>query len=385
MNVLGLIVEHNPLHNGHIHHINESKKLVNPDVTIAVMSGHFMQRGEPAITNKWHRAAFALEYGIDLVVELPYAFSNQSADLFATGAISLLAHLQATHVVFGSEAGSIEELTDLAALMARPDMQAKIKENMAAGLSLPAAFAWEQPGLSGPNNTLGIQYINAIKALGRAMIPLTIPRFASGYHDLAPTHDRVTSATAIREMLHRGVDVAAYTPIELADAHLSRQNWAHHYPFLRHKLLTATPATLAEIHDMVEGIENRLIRAAASAETFSAFMETVGTKRYTKTRVQRICANVLTGLTKAMVAEWQLSDGVPYVRILGLNEAGAGYLRAVKKGMAVPVYSTFGKGVHAMLQHELRVTASYASVYPGDEMTALMKREYTSKPVMLGF
>lgn len=382
MNCLGLIVEYNPLHHGHLHHLNESRKLVHPDVTIAVMSGHFMQRGEPACTNKWDRAGFALKNGINLVVELPYAFSNQSADFFATGAISILNHLQATHIVFGSESGEIESLSALASQMTSLEVQGNIKKNMAVGLSLPAAFSLMNAELSGPNNTLGIHYIRAIEALQANIIPLTIPRFASDYHEEAPTHRKITSATAIRRMIDRGADYTPYTPVQLNDG-VKLQNWEHHYPFLRHKLLTTGSEELEKVHDMVEGVENRFISAARACSTFTQFLGVVSTKRYTRTRIQRICANVITGTRSEMIAGWHLLDGTPYIRILGFDEQGSAYLKKIKKQIEIPIYSTFGRRVHSMMKHEQSVTAAYASVYPNEQATNLMKKEFSSKPIIM--
>ena len=347
------------------------------------MSGHFMQRGEPACTDKWNRTKFALKNGIDLVVELPYAFSNQSADFFAIGAISILTHLQTSHIVFGSESGAIERLTELASQMSSREFQENIKKNMADGLSLPAAYAKENAELTGPNNTLGIQYIRAINHLNTNMIPVTIPRFASDYHDELPTHDKITSATAIRQMINNNVDYTSYTPIQLNDEYIKLQSWASHYKFLRHKLLTTTPKELEKIHDMVEGIENRLVTAALGCSNFTDFLNTVRTKRYTKTRIQRICANLLTGTTKEMIADWNLQNGAPYIRVLGFNDKGSAYLKQIKKQVEVPIYSTFGKNVHSMMQHEQKVTAAYSSVYPGTQATNLIRKEFSSRPTIM--
>ena len=343
MKVLGLIVEYNPLHNGHGHHITESKKIVNPDVTIAVMSGHFMQRGEPACTTKWERAESAIVNGIDLVIELPYAYSNQAADLFATGAVSILKHLFATHLVFGSESGDIEALTGLAKLMDDARFQESAKAELAKGLSLPSAYAQVNPALTGSNNTLGIQYIRAIKKLVASITPLTIKRYASDYNDQLPTDDKITSATAIRKMINENIDYSPYVPQKINDAHMNLQNWTQHYKFLRHKLLTTTPSELEKIHDMVEGIENRLVSAAMACSNFTDFVQTVGTKRYTNTRIQRICANVLTGMTKKDVANWSLQEGASYIRILGFSEKGVAYLRQVKKKITIPITVRFRK------------------------------------------
>jgi len=385
MKVLGLIVEYNPLHNGHGHHITKSKKIVDPDVTIAVMSGHFMQRGEPACTTKWKRAELAIANGIDLVIELPYAYSNQAADLFAIGAVSILKHLSVTHLVFGSELGDIEALTELAQLIDDDAcFQESVKNEIAKGLSVPKAFAKANPALNGSNNTLGIQYIRAIKKLTASITPLTIKRYASDYNDQLPTDDKITSATAIRKMIDENIDYSSYVPQKIDDEHMHLQNWNQHYKFLRHKLLTTVPSELEKIHDMVEGIENRLVSAAMKCSSFTDFMQTVGTKRYTNTRIQRICANVLTGMVKQDIANWNLREGVPYIRVLGFNEKGATYLRQVKKEITIPIYSTFEKNVHSMLKHELKVTAAFASVYELNYATEIIKNEYIARPIMSG-
>jgi len=384
MKVLGLIVEYNPLHNGHIHHIEMSKRIVNPDVTIAVMSGHFTQRGEPTCTTKWNRAELAIVNGVDLVIELPYAYSNQAADLFALGSVSILKQLFATHLVFGSELGDIDALIELAECMDNVDFQESVKKELEEGLSLPSAYAQVNPKLTGSNNTLGIQYIRAIQKLSAHITPLTIKRHASNYHDQHPTNETITSATAIRRMINEHVDYLAYVPMTIDDNNMKLQNWHQHYQFLRHKLLTTAPHDLEKIHDMVEGIENRLVAAAMNCFNFANFIQAVGTKRYTNTRIQRICANVLTSLTKQDVAKWHLQAGVPYIRILGFNEKGATYLKQVKKKIAVPIYSTFAKNGHPMLKHEQKVTAAYASVYEGAYMSQVIKFEYAKAPVMKG-
>ena len=381
MKVLGLIVEYNPLHNGHIHHITESKKIVNPDVTIAVMSGHFMQRGEPACTTKWNRAKLAIANGIDLVVELPYAYSNQAANLFALGATSILNHLAVTHLVFGSESGDIEALIRLAKIMDDADFQESVKKKLATGLSLPAAYAQVNPSFKGANNTLGIQYIRAIQKLSASIDPITIKRHGSDHNSQLPTDDNIASATAIRRMIAKDVDYSSFVPMPIEDKYMKLQNWEHHYKFLRHKLLTTKPAELEKIHDMVEGIENRLVVAAMRCSNFTEFIEVAGTKRYTNTRIQRICTNILTGLSKKDITDWDLHAGAPYVRILGLNEKGATYLRRIKKDVEVPIYSTFGKDVHPMLKHEQKVTAAYAGVYEGDHASKVIKKEYAGRPL----
>lgn len=383
MKALGLIVEYNPLHNGHVYHIQQSKKLTHPDVTIAVMSGNFTQRGEPAIVNKWERTKMALEHGIDLVIELPYAFSNQSADLFAIGAISILDHLKVDHLVFGSESGDVDQLWELARRSDDLDFQQAVKEKLNQGLNLPTAYAEIDDRYTGSNNTLGIAYLSAITQLESTIEPLTISRLASDHTEQVPNHPTITSATAIRKMIAENSDYSDYTPCQLDPLTAKVQNWEFHYPYLRHKLLTTDPTDLEQIHDMVEGLEHRLIEVAKSSSTFEDFINGVKTKRYTRTRLQRISANALTGTKKSDIANWSLKNGAPYIRILGFTETGSRYLKHIKKEVDVPIYSTFSRTAHHMLKHEQKVTAAYGSIYPESLWSQLIEKEFSEQPIQL--
>ena len=387
MKALGLIVEYNPLHNGHIHHIKQSIKKSNPDITIAVMSGHFTQRGEPTLTNKWNRTKMALEQDIDIVIELPYAYSNQSADLFAKGAISILTHLQIDEIIFGSESGNIEELTNLETLTRSPEFQNNIKTHIKSGLSLPKAYAKENAKLDNlPNNTLGIHYIKAIKDLNSTITPQTLTRTNSNYNDPTPNHSQIASATAIRNLLIQNQDITPYTPTSTSqileqDPYTHIQTWHHHYKTLKQKILTQSPKQLSQIHDITEGLEHRLISCALKNSNFDSFLSGVSTKRYTNTRIMRICANILTNTRKSDITTWNLDQGAPYIRILGLNKSGATYLKKIKKHIQIPIISKFTQNAHPMLKHEIKITAAYANTLPEPHYTNLIKQEYTQIPI----
>ena len=379
MRSLGVIVEYNPMHNGHLYHLKKSKELTGAEVVIAVMSGHFTQRGEPAIATKWERTKMALDGGVDLVVELPYAYSNQSADLFALGAISILSHLKVDEVVFGSESGDINHLLQLAKQLEDVELNDKIKAQVKKGHSLPQALKKSDSNYTGSNNTLGISYIKAKGVLNAPFILHTFARAHSNHTDTEAHHPNIASATAIRKKIISGDDYLNFTPYAItAEAY---QTWASHYPYLRHKLLTTPIDQLRHIHDMIEGIENRLVKAAKSSDDFDTFMKNIKTKRYTKTRLQRICANVLTGTMKKDMTNWQLSSGAPYVRVLGFNDQGARYLKHVKKQVEVPIYSSFNKDAHPMFLHELKVTAAYGSILSPASLTDLLEQEYKQTPI----
>lgn len=212
MRATGIVVEYNPFHNGHLYHVAQAKKIAQADVCVAVMSGSFLQRGEPAVVDKWTRTKMALHAGVDIVIELPYAYSTAQARQFASGSISLLHAIGCESVVFGSENGDIAPFLHTHYLIStyHEEYEAKIHEAMQQGVSYPKAlqhayqhvltYATEATvDLAQPNNILGYHYVEAAHEL--TIRPLTIPRIGAHYHDEALAHDSIASATAIRKAL----------------------------------------------------------------------------------------------------------------------------------------------------------------------------------------
>lgn len=397
MNALGLIVEYNPFHNGHLYHLNESLKQSGAEVAITVMSGHFTQRGEPTIIDKWTRTKLALQNGADLIIELPYVYSCQHADLFAKGAVSILTHLQANKLIFGSESGDISKLKHLDTVTQTPKFQEILRQHLKLGLSLPQAqvhalteFNLTPEFTAAPNNTLGLYYLKAIRELNSPLIPNTLTRIHSDYRDLTPTHHQISSATSIRILRENQDPYASYVP-ENVHQSLSQHyeqvqtyhNWEAYYPFLKQKILTLAPKNLYAIHDMEEGLEHRFYEAALKSQSFAEFMERVKTKRYTRTRIQRICSHVLTHTTKDLIKELDLGKGVPYIRILGFSTTGKQYLKSIKKAVTIPIYSKFEANGHLMFKHEQRVTAAYSSILPEPHCTHLNLAEFTQFPIQI--
>lgn len=388
MKALGLVVEYNPFHNGHLYHLNQSLKESHADVVIAVMSGHFTQRGEPTVVDKWTRTKMALEYGVDLVVELPYVYSCQHANLFAKGAVTILTHLQASALIFGSESGNISELIQLERLTSSEAFKEKLQKQLKTGLSLPKAhtrtlidFNVSLETASAPNNTLGLHYIRAANEINSPISLQTIPRIHSAYHDILPTHHQIGSATSIRLLRENLTSYASYVPEgvhkTLSQYHIFH-TWEHYYPILKQKILTLTPTLLVDIHDMKEGLEYRFFAAATHSTNFAEFMNFVQTKRYTKTRIKRICANILTHTTKRQIEELDLENSATYIRILGLSTNGKRYLKMVKKEISVPIYSKFATA----LWHEQKVTAAYSAILPEPYCRDLNIAEFSNFPIL---
>ncbi len=395
MKSVGLVVEYNPFHNGHLYHLTKSKALVEADVVIVVMSGHFTQRGEPTVVNKWLRTEMALFNGADLVVELPYAYSVQHASLFAHGAISILEHLKVDEVVFGSECGEIDILKSHQAFIQSEAYQQAFQSFLSTGDSVPRAsekalqqLMQHQSFKAAPNDTLGLHYLNAIDQLQANIIPKTIQRIHSHYHETAPVHDAIASATSVRALRQAHESITSYVPKTVATSLAQDESitgvyhdFEAYFPMLKQKILTLTPFHLVQIHDMEEGLEYRLYDAMMKSQSFDEFMNHVKTKRYTRTRIQRICAHILTHTTKDYIASLHLSKPAPYVRILGTTQAGRHYLKQIKKEVTVPIYSKFSSKAHPMLLHEQAVTAAYSAILPEPHCASLNKREYLQFPL----
>jgi predicted nucleotidyltransferase len=397
VNVCGLIVEYNPFHNGHAYHIEQAKEVANADYMIAVMSGSFLQRGEPAIIDKFHRASAALAAGVDVVVELPYAFAVQSSDLFAKGSVHTLHELGVNHICFGSESGNIEVFSNAYHEFFKNQdyFQAHIKQALEEGLSFPEASrkAYETIGLTGseidlskPNNILGFSYVRTILENNLPIEPLTIKRINSNYHDTEITSS-IASATSIRKQIFEQQASISDLEFTMPPSTLSEleayehkagilHNWEKYFSLLQYRVLTMSLEELASIHGVDEGIEHRIKKTVKQATSFYDWVEKIKTKRYTWTRIQRIFVHLLTNTKKSEIAYLTSFPSVPYVRLLGFTEKGREYLNTIKKDMNVPLYSKLSREIHPMLQVEERATNAYYSILSTIKRNALLRQEF---------
>ena len=413
MNIVGIITEHNPFHNGHLYHVRKAREECEADLVISVMSGHFLQRGEPALFNKWARAEMAIRGGVDLVVELPTAFSVRSASAFALGSISLLDRMGVvTHVCFGSEAGNTDMLWPAARVLACEPVKFKeiLSTLLNTGLPYPAARAealtryLAQQGVNvpeetfkSPNNILGIEYLKALINTGSSIVPAAIKRFAAGYHDREIGQDsagvdrannnqaNIASATSIRERLisddNRTDGIAAVVPpasLEVIKREIARGQgpvFIDSYDrILFYLLRTLSPDYLSLLNDVGEGLENRILEISLAAESVRELLQGIKTKRYTWTRIQRILSYILLGYTRDMAHAF-VTNGPLYIRVLGLSAKGRASLKKIKKQASVPVITRtspfLGRGdnIAQMLAFDIRATDIYTLLYPGKTIT----------------
>lgn len=402
MKATGIIVEYNPFHNGHKLHAAAAKLESNADVVIAVMSGNFLQRGEPALIDKWARTEMALKNGVDIVFELPYNFATAHAPTFSKGAIGLLDAARCDSYCFGSEEGAIQPFSNSMTLIyeQRAAYEQAIKEAILQGESYPKALntayriaiAEQQAtqnfaDLTKPNNILGFHYMQAAKEMHSTMTATTIQRVGADYHDEQLRNNTIASATAIRKSFFTTSqlnDIQHYVPPtvqqllneRLAASH-SFNNWTTFYPFLRMTILRDGPAQLAKIADVTEGIENLFYRAALKHESFEGFMQMVKSKRYTWTRIQRMLTHIFTGYTYDKRASIQEPT---YLRLLGMTQIGRLYLNDKKKDLKLPMISKVAASSDASLAIDIHATNMYAL---GSQENDMINADFKRAPIYI--
>lgn len=338
MKAVGLVVEYNPFHNGHRYHLSQAKKLTGADVVVAVMSGNFTQRGEPAIIDKWQRTRAALQNGVDLVVELPLVNVVEPGDRFASGALQLLDDLQVSDVVFGAEhpdwdfgrmvrleqnfqTASFKQFDQTYATQFNEQLQSQV------GVSLVE-----------PNDILAFSYTKA--KIHHHLRPHLIPiqRRGNDYHD-EHIEGRLSSASAIRYAIRKR-DLAAIKPTVPETTWNSLQtvkqvpSWEQLYPLLRNVLIQTPRKELARTYQMSEGLENRLKRVAGQELTFENFILQAKTKRYTYAHLTRLFLYLTLHATNQQVAGYLKR---PYHHILGFTPQGQRYLHQIKKQLKYPM------------------------------------------------
>jgi predicted nucleotidyltransferase len=418
--VLGIIAEYNPFHKGHLHHLQKAKQLVEPDYTIAVMSGNFTQRGEPAVIDKWARTQMALKNGIDLVIELPALYASQTAELFSAGAIQLL-HMTGlvTHIAFGSEHNNLDELDMAARVLAEEPAEYRVllRSYLNKGLSYPFArmramqeyFScanWVKTISSeliesifrGSNSILALEYLKALKRLESPIKPVIIPRLGASYNSPS-LEGEFSSATAIRSAILSGKSwdsVATALPIpslEILRETISN-GWGpvsiHSFDQILLGLLRrSSTEEISNWMDVEEGLENRIKKHALESVNIEDFLNKVKTKRYTYTRFQRILIHALLGIKTQDISYYQEKGGPRYLRILGFNTRSIPLLSCLKKRAGLPIitkpshYYRYGdKDLCTMFQYDVLAGDLYALALPNPE-NRMGGREFNQGLVMI--
>jgi predicted nucleotidyltransferase len=362
MRTCGIISEYNPFHNGHAYQIQKARELSGADCILAVMSGNFVQRGEPAIVDKWKRAEAAVRNGADVVIELPYFYATQSASRFAQGGVEALKIAGADAICFGSECGNLENLQEIADTPVNPD---HLHVALDAGMSYPKAYSLLTSNMY-PNDLLAVSYLRAIQ--GTNIHPYLVQR-TSGYLDDAIAEN--ASALAIRKALKEHASLHGSTPMEevLNSSFLVTPEM--YYPYLRTFLATAGRERLAEFFLFTEGIENHLMKNAQVNASYEDFLNACTTYRYTASRIRRTCLQAMNQVTKKEVQALPKYD---CLRILAFNDQGRKWLAQQRK-KETRIASKFADVPYPWRHLEYRPTLLYTSVMPEAERNRILEEE----------
>lgn len=368
MRIVGLITEYNPFHNGHLYHLNKSKSITNSEYSVAIMSGNFLQRGEPALVDKWTRTKMAIDNGVDLVIELPVIYACQSAEIFAFGAIKTLDSLSIIDsICFGSESGNIEELDYIAEILNNEpeNYREYLKLGLSQGYSYPKAREYAlvkytevfnlldsstiSSIISNPNNILSIEYLKSLKKINSNIKPYTLKRKQSNYHDKSLT-GTISSATAIRELLIKNTSIENIRHVVPDKTYKYLKDFYNEYRgfnsldnfsmILLYLLRNSTSDSLKKFSDVNEGLDNRIIDCSTKYSSICDILDCISTKRYTMTRLKRILIHLLLNLNKEIVNEL-ISVGPQYIRVLGANTKGIEILKMAKKISNLPIITKF--------------------------------------------
>ena len=338
--IIGIITEYNPFHNGHLYQIQQVKKQFPDAPLVIAMSGNFLQRGEPAIIDKWHRAVECLTNGADLVMELPLMAAVQPADRFAYYGVWTLAQMGVTDLFFGAEHATFDFMHDAQKAMEITGNFNKYHESFAKTYQQVIA---EKVGhqVDQPNDLLGLAYAKANLKLKAGINLHPIQRKNANYHDIELNDaGTIASASAIREALHhQNQDFEKFVPHQTAQD-LKKQplvSWDDFWIHLKMELLTHSPQELEKIYGMAEGIQYRMIAMAQRSEfagSFDSWIKAVKNKRFTYTRLSRLATMTLLHITWDDVASFEAQ---PYLRVLGFSKKGQAVLHAAKKSCDHPI------------------------------------------------
>jgi len=388
MNIVGIVAEYNPFHNGHKFHIEKAKELSGADYTVAVISGNFVQRGEAAYASKWARAKAALLNGVDLVIELPVVFAAQSAEYFAKGAVGILDALGCvTHIAFGAETADIDKLFNVASFLASDDFKSEIASFKDKNISFPSArdIILENHGFSDvlktPNNILAVEYIKQLIMLNSDIVPVAIERIGAE-HD-KKGNGNITSASHIRELDFDAI--SSFVPENVFEI-LKEEKQNGCFPIDRQKcediimtkLRTMSKNELAEIAEISEGLENRIKECAIKATSLDEAVNMIKTKRYTHSRIRRIMINVLLGIKNT-----DLGNKLEYARVLGMNEKGKTLIKHIKETSKIPVITKVAKVSESrMLELDITATDVFSYLYP-EAQKRTGANDFYNSPIIL--
>lgn len=370
---VGVIAEYNPFHNGHIYHLNKVKEMFPDSYLILVLIGNFTQRGEISVINKWDKTKIALNYGYDLVVELPFLFATQSASFYAKGAIEILDKLNCDYLVFGSELNDVKTLKYLVNVTYKnKNYELLVKKYVNKGNNYPLACSLALKDLTGklidkPNDVLALEYVRCIKNLNSKIKPISIKR-TNDYHE-ENINKEITSATSIRRNLNDTAKIKNTMPSD-SIRFINDINYDKYFDLIKYQIVSSD--NLSDYLDVDEGIENKLKKAINNSVNLNELILNVKSKRYSYNKIQRMLLHIICKIKKE---DNNLS--LNYIRVLGMNNNGKKILKETKNKIDIPIITKYKKEYDFLFSIDKKANLIYSLItnydYNNEYRTSLKK------------
>ena len=378
MEKVGIICEYNPFHNGHIYHLEKIKEMFPDSLITLVLSTNFTERGELSFLTKWDKTKIALEYNVDLVIELPFPFATSSADIFAEYAVTILEKLDIDYLVFGSETNDIDVFKNLVRCMLyNKEYDSLLKKFLDLGNSYPASVSKALYDLTNTkliysNDILAISYLKTIMLNNYNIKPLTIKRTNNYLEDKLT--ETISSAKSIRKSYLENVDIKSYIPkLTLKYLNLTPNYLDNYFYLLKYKLISEINE-LEKYDDVKEGIDKRIKKVILKVNSYPELIEKIKSKRYPYTKLNRMFLHILMNLKSIK------NLNLNYIRVLGFSNKGRSYLKQIKDKLDIPIVTNYKDIDDEVLKLELRATILYLHIIKRED---LIHEELKSVPIKL--
>ncbi len=358
MQIIGIVTEYNPFHNGHLYQIKKIKEMYPDSVIIVAMSGNYTMRGEISVLDKWNKTNIAINNGIDIVLEIPFIYSNQSSDIFSYAALKMLNEFKIEKLVFGSETNNIDLLSLASSVQIdNKKFDSLVKDYMSKGYNYPSSIGKSIYELTGikikeSNDILGVSYIKEILKNKYNIKPISIKR--TNNFKTNTKKSNIISAYEIREFLNKNESIKEYVPNNVTP-YIKKVDYEKLFNLIKYKVISEKNS-LNKYHLIDEGIENRIYEGVIKCNNYDDLVKYISNKRVTINKVNRILINIFVGLTKEEANNKELS----YIKILGLSKNGKKYYSKIKKDINIKVCNKFEKDI--IMNTELKASYLYSII-----------------------